>query len=102
MRYQWRTGSAAWLSQRISGVILGFFIVMHIADRSHRLSLHVPGLISFITGTSGRLLLLALVIMHGLNGIRIILIESGLPTSLQKPAFLLALSIGTALFIAGL
>ncbi|NTU43264.1 MAG: hypothetical protein HGA78_09515 [Nitrospirales bacterium] len=101
MIYRFHSGSTAWLIQRISGVVIALFLILHLLDRSQRFSLEIPGLVSLITDQAGRLTLLALIIGHGLNGLRLIVIESGLPTRLHKPALFVALFSGILLFYAG-
>jgi succinate dehydrogenase / fumarate reductase cytochrome b subunit len=50
---------------------------------------------------AGELGLLALVLLHGLNGLRVTLLELGLPTRTQKPLFYGGMALGAFVLVAG-
>jgi succinate dehydrogenase / fumarate reductase, cytochrome b subunit len=78
-RYRVRTGMFAWMAHRLSGVAIVVYLVMHIwglraltdRDAFNELiaSYHAP-VFKF-----GEFLLLAAVVYHALNGLRIVLID---------------------------
>lgn len=71
--YRKHTGMVAWLLHRITGVIIGAYLIMHILGVSGTVSS-----LSFVTGASVvKVLLLASFAFHAFNGIRIILMEFG-------------------------
>ncbi len=47
------------------------------------------------------LMLLALVIFHGLNGLRVIIIDFGIDTRTQKIVFILLMLMGVSMFLFG-
>lgn len=105
MRYRWHTGSIAWLIHRVSGVLLTLYIFVHLyvlsslKDPARYVSIMKlmknPFVILSEVG------LLALVLAHALNGLRVTLLELGLPTGMQKGLFYGAFIVGCLLIIAG-
>ncbi|NOY63987.1 MAG: succinate dehydrogenase, cytochrome b556 subunit [Nitrospirae bacterium] len=105
MRYRWHTGSIAWLIHRITGVLLTLYIFVHLYVLSH---LKDPESYKKILQLMenpfvkiSEIGLLALVLAHGLNGIRVTLLELGVPTRLQKPLFWSAFLVGFVLLVFG-
>jgi succinate dehydrogenase hydrophobic anchor subunit len=78
-------GMWAWLLQRAAALALVVVIVLHLRNPFVRL---VQGL------------LLALVLLHGLLGLRAILLDFGLPVRLHRALFAGAIALGIALFAA--
>ena len=100
------TGFLAFILHRGSGIILAFFIMPHLymlyflKDPARYEA--IRGV--FISRMAVRLAgagLLALVLAHGLNGARVMLLEAGAPSRLQKALFVTALIIGLLLLAAG-
>lgn len=98
MAYRWHTGSVAWLIHRVSGVLLALYIFAHIYVLS---SLRDPARFESLMQLMqtplvklAELGLLALVAAHTLNGIRVTLLEMGVPGRLQKPMFWGAFAVG--------
>jgi len=91
--------------QRISGIALTIYIIFHlyylsslrdpVRFESLRKLLDNP-LVKF--GEAG---LLLLVIAHSFNGIRLILLDMGVPTRLQKRLFFIAALTGGIIFFTG-
>lgn len=79
-----KPGMWAWLLQRVAAVGLVAVIVMHLKN---------PFLRPVQAG------LLALVLLHGLLGVRTILLDFGLPARWHRLLFLLALLAGAAAFV---
>jgi succinate dehydrogenase hydrophobic anchor subunit len=80
-----RAGMWAWLAQRAAAVGLLAVIVLHLRDPFWR-----P-----VQAT-----LLGLVLLHGLLGVRAILLDFGLPVRWHRGLLVLALLLGAAIFAA--
>ncbi len=78
-----RLGLWAWLLQRAAAVALVVVIVLHLRN-------------PFLRPVQATLL--ALVLLHGLLGLRAILLDLGLPVRLHRALFAVALILGVALF----
>src|SRR3972149_9525575 len=78
-----RSGMWAWLLQRAAALALIVVIVLHLRS-------------PFVRGAQGALL--ALVLLHGLLGVRAILLDFGLPVRWHRLLFLVALLVGVAAF----
>ena len=79
-----RLGLWAWLLQRAAAVALVLLIALHIRNPFVR---------------SVQALTLALVLLHGLLGLRAILLDLGVPVRLHQALFAAALALGVALFV---
>jgi len=78
-----RAGLWAWLLQRAAAVALVVVIVLHLRNPFER---------------PVQAALLGLVLLHGLLGLRAILLDLGLPVRLHRALFAAALGLGVALF----
>lgn len=78
-----RVGMWAWLLQRAAAVGLVVVIGLHLRNPFLR---------------TVQALLLALVLLHGLLGLRAILLDFGLPVRLHRVLFAGAIALGAALF----
>ncbi len=94
LRRQWATsegwrdtkaGMWAWLLQRAAAVALVVVIFVHLRN-------------PFLRAVQG--VLLGLVLLHGLLGLRSILLDFGLPVRWHRPLFGLALVLGAVLLVA--
>jgi succinate dehydrogenase / fumarate reductase cytochrome b subunit len=100
-------GKTAFYLQRVTGVLLLGYLLLHI-HTVHMISggpAAFDSAIEMFENPLFRLLeigLLGIVILHALNGIRIVAIDFGVATRRQKKLFwILAGAFGTAIFIAG-
>jgi succinate dehydrogenase / fumarate reductase, cytochrome b subunit len=102
-RYQGGVGMLAWLLHRISGLALSFYLLVHIWD------LHAAqrGAAAFDEAMATfrtpfwkvmDLLLLLAVLYHTLNGIRLLLFDSGVGIRHQRTFFWLAFVLTLAIF----
>jgi succinate dehydrogenase cytochrome b subunit len=103
MRVLQETGLWSWLFQRITGILIGPLLVIHIW------SIH-PKLIGYDTISRFLpdprsplflfldLILLAFVIYHTLNGFRVVLIDLGIDDRGQRILFWTFMVLGAALF----
>ncbi len=105
-RYRWHTGSVAWLLHRITGVLLSLYLLIHIwvvrtinqgPEGFNRVmaTVQTPIFILFEVG------LLGTVLYHSLNGIRLLLIDTGWGVRHQKGLFFLLAGIGAVLLGIG-
>jgi succinate dehydrogenase hydrophobic anchor subunit len=78
-----KAGMWAWLIQRGAAIALLAVIAIHLVNPFRR-------------GVQAALLALAL--LHGLLGVRSLLLDVGLPVRWQKPLFVLALLLAAAIF----
>ena len=105
MRYRWHTGFTAWLIHRITGVLLTLYIFVHLYVLSHLKDANLyKKMLQFMESPLVKLSelgLLALVLVHGLNGIRITLLELGIPSKKQKTLLWYAVLTGILLFVIG-
>ena len=78
-----RAGMWAWLLQRAAAVALVVTLVLHLRNPFLR---------------AAQAFLLAFVLLHGLLGLRAILLDAGLPLRWHKALFAAAIALGAALF----
>ncbi|MBI2303844.1 MAG: succinate dehydrogenase, cytochrome b556 subunit [Chloroflexi bacterium] len=101
-------GMWVWLAQRISGIVLVLYLFTHIwvisfsiANRQGQEFNQVMALFQTPLFLSLDLLLLAGVLFHALNGIRVILFDLGIGIRQQKAIFWGVLVIVSAIFAWG-
>jgi succinate dehydrogenase cytochrome b subunit len=99
-----RTGTAAWLLQRLSGLFLTLYLIVHIFV----IGTAVQGqdkfddLLSTFDNTPFLILdagLVGVVAFHALNGVRLVLLDFGIGLRLQKLLFWLSFFGAVAVFI---
>lgn len=101
-----QTGMGAWLMHRITGVGIAFYLLLHIGviatliirgqqnfDSALKVLMHSPVFV-FLD-----FLLLLAVLVHGLNGIRLILFDMGFFITKQKQVFWVMLGIAVGIFV---
>ncbi len=105
MRYKLYTGSLAWLIHRASGILLTLYLCLHLYILSH---LKDPDQYRSMIAMMQRpivkiaeLGLMALLLGHGLNGLRLTLIDLGASSGTQKRLFWSAAACGSALCLFG-
>ena len=105
MRYRVKTGMAAWLLHRITGLGLVFYLVLHINVVSY---LHNPATFNQVMGFLGSPLfrfleigLLGCVIYHAMNGIRVIWVDFFGGSAYHEKVFWILAVIGVVIFIFG-
>ncbi len=99
MRYRLHTGTVAWLMHRITGILLTLFLMVHIFGSgglpflsSSTRSIDVMGYP--LTG----ICILFLAVFHGINGIRLMGIDAGIPARRQGALFLAAVILSGIVF----
>ena len=102
-----RTGTAAWLLQRLSGVFLTMYLITHIIviGTSVRGEDSFDDLLStfdkapFLVLDAG---LLGIVAFHAVNGLRLILFDFAIGLRYQKVLFWVAFVVAVGMFIGSL
>ena len=105
MRYRVKTGMAAWLLHRITGLGLVVYLIMHINVTA---SLHDPVYFNKVMGFLGSPLfrfleigLLGCVIYHAMNGIRVIWVDFFGGSAYHEKIFWILAVVGVVIFIFG-
>ncbi len=105
MYYKLKTGMFAWIIFRVTGLALAFYLIMHIHVIS---SLQDPDKFNSIMNFLGswqlrlvEIILFASIIIHALNGIRILIVDFGNGALYQAKLFWILLATGILLFILG-
>lgn len=89
-----RAGMWAWLIQRLTGLIIAGYLFLHIFVVSSSIFSAQGDAFNAVLGTLQSkpfivvdLLLLAVILYHALNGIRVLLFDIGIGVRSQKPLF---------------
>jgi len=93
------TGMWAWLLQRVTGVLLVFYLFIHIVW-AH--GIETPFDFMFVDFKTAILILLLLVLPHALNGFRVFAIDFGIGEKMQKILFWALVLIGFLVIIWGI
>lgn len=105
MRYKLQPGSFAWIIHRISGVALTIYVVFHLYFFSGFKDPVIFELLKKLVDNPflkfGEAGLLFMVIAHSFNGVRLILLDMGVSTRLQKTLFFIAALTGSIIFFIG-
>jgi succinate dehydrogenase / fumarate reductase cytochrome b subunit len=106
-KYAWRyVGNVAFWIQRLTGVALVGYLILHV-HTIHELQnpeTFDAALRTFSTPLFklGEIALLATVILHALNGIRLTMVDLGVGLTRQRQVFwYFAIGVGAVLFLAG-
>lgn len=103
--YRWHTGSLAWFIHRITGILLFFYIFLHLyVINKLKDPEEYKATITFMNDPViklGEIALLGLVLAHALNGIRLTLIDIGVSTRLHKIIFWISACIGLVILTIG-
>lgn len=103
-RYKYRNGMAAWVLQRLSGVCLAFYLVAHLLVTSTLSNggANFDNLMKMLDMWPVKALeicLIGVVMYHALNGIRLALLNFGVPTKYHKILFWILMSLGIIFFV---
>jgi succinate dehydrogenase / fumarate reductase cytochrome b subunit len=98
-------GMWAWLLFRVAGVVIAFYLFVHIVIISQG-RLTGAGTLDSVFKTFDRplfvlldLLLVWAVLFHGLNGVRVLLMDVGVGVRSHKAVFVCAMVLAVALFV---
>ncbi|MFB3907547.1 MAG: succinate dehydrogenase, cytochrome b556 subunit [Candidatus Eisenbacteria bacterium] len=106
MRYRWHLGYVAWILNRVSGLAITFYLVIHIWV-IHHLSKgpegfeKVMGMVQTPLFKLGEIALLGAILYHAMNGIRVLLVEWGQGYLVQRRLFWYVMAAGVVLFVFG-
>jgi succinate dehydrogenase cytochrome b subunit len=107
-KYRWQfSGMVAWVIQRVTGLLLLFYLFLHV----HTISKLADGPQAFNQAMATfhsplfkllEIALLGTVVLHAVNGIRITLLDLGIGVEKQRHLFwFLTVGIGILIFLAG-
>lgn len=105
-RYQWHVGSLAWVFHRVTGLLLSLYLVIHIwvvrtisqgPEGFNRVmaAVQMPIFLLFEVG------LLGAVLYHTLNGVRLLLIDTGWGVRHQKGLFFVLAGLAMVVLLIG-
>ncbi|MEK6777492.1 MAG: succinate dehydrogenase, cytochrome b556 subunit [bacterium] len=105
-KYSWHVGFLSWFLHRVTGVLLSVYLVIHVwvvSTVSHgpagfnqvMAAVQTPMFIFF------EVCLLGTVLYHSLNGMRLLIVDTGLGVRHQKGLLFLLMGIGMILFVIG-
>ncbi len=105
MRYRWKTGMLAWILFRVTGLLLVVYLAMHISvisslhnEAGFDRTMNILGAWQFRVLELG---LLAVVVYHAMNGVRIFIVDFFNGALYQAKLFWVMMVIGAVLFLAG-
>jgi len=106
MRYRWHLGYVAWLLNRITGIAITGYLVLHIWVIHHLTKgpeafNQVMDFLQQPLFKLGEIGLLGIVLYHAANGVRLLFIEWGGGARNQKRLFWWVMAAGVVLFIFG-
>ncbi len=105
MRFHWYTGQVAWVLHRVSGLAIVLYLVVHIYSISKlsdpatfdaEMALYSKPLFRL-----GEVALLAACVFHGLNGIRILLVDFAGGARYHKQLFYAVLVVSFVVIVMG-
>jgi len=104
MMYRFHTGYVAWLLNRVSGILIIFYLAAHVWVTHHlshgeRAYAQVMKVLSSPLFTLLEIGLIGVVLYHLMNGVRIILVDFGKGALTQKRIFWVMMAIGVVLFV---
>jgi succinate dehydrogenase / fumarate reductase cytochrome b subunit len=104
MMYRWHAGYVAWLLNRITGVLITLYLVLHvwvIHNLAHgpKQYKQVMDLLSSKLFMFLELGLIGVVLYHMMNGIRIVLVDFAGVVKPHKMTFWVAMGLGVILYI---
>jgi succinate dehydrogenase / fumarate reductase cytochrome b subunit len=105
-KYAWHSGTIAWLLHRITGATLIFYLTIHVwvthhlgkgpeeFDQMMKLLMHPAFRI-------GEIALLAAIVYHSLNGLRVLLVDLGIGVRHQERMFWWVIALSFILCVLG-
>ncbi len=104
MMYQWHAGYVAWLLNRLTGILITFYLVMHIWVIHHLA--HGPEsyskVMEFLSTKFFAFMemgIIGVVIYHLMNGIRIVLVDFFGGVKQHKTIFWALMAVGVVIYI---
>jgi len=105
MMYRWRTGALAWLLHRVSGLALMLYLTLHIWVTHHVVQgpesfNRIMGLLSSLPFKMMEIALLAAIVYHTFNGVRILIVDFAQGSKYHKSLFWGAIACSVVVFFA--
>ena len=102
--YRWHTGYVAWVLHRVTGLLITLYLVFHVwtllSMAEGRAAFdRVMEAVQQPLFIAGEIALLALLIFHSVNGLRICVIDLGRGSVAHRKLFWLFLLVGVLLFL---
>jgi succinate dehydrogenase / fumarate reductase cytochrome b subunit len=105
-RFKWDTGSVAWAMHRLTGIAIVAYLVLHVYTMSklqlgpeaYQEAIAPYGTVRFKVAEA---LLWGACVYHGLNGIRVILVDFAGLSKLNAALFWIFMGIAASLFVFG-
>src|SRR4030042_6611087 len=109
-----RLGMWAWLIQRVSGIVLVVFVVLHVVAISQASFALRGTLVTMLDGLRNPfyyvdntflaldLIMLGIIAFHGMNGIRIVLFDTGIGVGLRSHKVIFWILVAVAIVASGL
>jgi len=104
LRYKYRNGMFAWVLQRLSGACIAFYLIAHLfvtSTLTGKMPITFDRLMEIMDKPYVKALeicLIGVVMYHALNGIKLALLNFGVPTKYHKVLFWVLMIIGIILF----
>lgn len=98
-------GMWSWLLQRITGLLLVTYLLIHLWGNHFRFIIRTPldPVFNFILSDNFLLILLVLILYHGFNGLRSVAIDLGGGLRLQRWVFWVLMALGAGLlYVVGM
>jgi succinate dehydrogenase / fumarate reductase cytochrome b subunit len=92
----------AWLIHRITGAVVGLYLLLHILGQFGMKYGGLEGLRNFISAKAVVIVLLACLIYHTLNGVRELIVDFGTGALYHKKLFWAMMVIGVVIYVATL
>lgn len=104
MQYRWHLGYVAWLMNRITGIAITAYLVIHIwvIHHLHQGQEGFDRVMGFVTHPVFKLLeigLLGIILYHAMNGVRLLFVEWGNGSRNHKRLFWWVMGVGVILFV---
>ena len=104
MMYRWHAGYVAWLLNRLTGILITFYLILHVWVIHHLA--HGPESYTKVMAFLGskfftvmELGIIGVVVYHMMNGIRIVLVDFGRGVWNQKATFWVLMGLGVILYV---
>jgi succinate dehydrogenase / fumarate reductase cytochrome b subunit len=92
----------AWLIHRITGAVVGLYLLLHILGQFGMKYGGLEGLRNFISAKAVVVVLMACLIYHTLNGVRELIIDFGNGALYHQKLFWTVMIIGVIIYVATL
>lgn len=104
MHYRWHMGYVAWLLNRVTGIAISLYLIMHIwvihnLVQGREQYSRVMDFLNSPVFWFFEMVLIAAVLYHMMNGIRLVLVDFGQGAFYHKKAFWVLMAIAAGFFV---